>query len=130
MSKNSKNRLVWALQILLSLAFLAAGGSKLAGLEPMVKMFNSIGFGQWFRYLTGATEVLAAIFLIIPSLVGLGGLIIVCTMIVATFTHLFLIGGSPVPAIVLGLLGSVVFILRRDRLGPLQAIFPIPSLTR
>ena len=34
-----KNRLIWALQIVVALAFLGAGASKLASVEAMVSMF-------------------------------------------------------------------------------------------
>jgi hypothetical protein len=40
----------WALQGLAAVAFLAAGGSKLAAAPAMVEMFAKIGAGQWFRY--------------------------------------------------------------------------------
>jgi putative oxidoreductase len=126
MSTHLKNRSIWVLQILLALAFLAASGSKLAGVAPMVKMFDDIGFGQWFRVVTGLTEVAAALLLLTTGLAGLGGLVVLCTMLGATATHLFLIGGNPLPAITLGLLGGAVFILRRDQLGPLQALLPVP----
>ena len=43
----------WALKIVVALVFLAAGGSKLAGVEDMVAVFDQIGFGQWFRYVHG-----------------------------------------------------------------------------
>jgi putative oxidoreductase len=121
----TRNRVIWALQIVLALAFLASGGSKLAGVEAMTKMFDSIGFGQWLRFVTGLTELAAALLMLTPRLAGLGGLLVVGTMVGATATHVFLIGGSPVPAVVLGLLGGAVFILRRDRLGPFQALVPI-----
>ena len=46
------------LRILLSIAFLGAGGAKLAGVDMMVMTFDQIGWGQGFRYLTGAIEVI------------------------------------------------------------------------
>ena len=61
----------WVLRVVVGLAFLAAGGSKLAGAPAMVVMFAKIGFGQWFRILTGLLEVTAAIgylFLATPSM--------------------------------------------------------------
>ena len=92
---------LWILQILAASAFLLAGGLKLAGAEPMVSMFDKIGLGQWFRYLTGGLEVTGAILLLIPTTVVLGGALLVMTMLGAIATHLFVLGGSPVPAIVL-----------------------------
>jgi putative oxidoreductase len=95
------NIVLWILQILAASAFLLAGGLKLAGAEPMVAMFDKIGLGQWFRYLTGGMEVTGAILLLIPATVTLGGALLAVTMVGAIATHLFVLGGSPVPAIVL-----------------------------
>jgi len=92
---------LWILQILAAAAFLLAGGSKLAGVAPMVEMFDKIGLGQWFRYLTGGLEVTGALLLLIPTTVVLGGALLVVTMVGAIATHLFILGGSPAPAIVL-----------------------------
>src|SRR5438105_15215735 len=95
------NIVLWTLQILAAAAFLLAGGSKLAGVAPMVEMFDKIGIGQWFRYLTGGLEVTGAILLLIPTTVMFGGVLLVMTMVGAIATHLFVLGGSPAPAIVL-----------------------------
>ena len=95
------NTVLWVLQILAAAMFLLAGGLKLAGVEPMVALFETIGLGQWFRYLTGGLEVTGAILLLIPTTVVLGGALLVMTMLGAIATHLFVLGGSPVPAIIL-----------------------------
>ena len=47
------NVVLWILQVLGAAMFLMAGANKLAGNEQMVGMFDVIGIGQWFRYLTG-----------------------------------------------------------------------------
>ena len=95
------NIVLWILQILAAATFFTAGGSKLAGVAPMVEMFDKIGLGQWFRYLTGGIEVTGAILLLIPATVTLGGALLAVTMVGAIATHLFVLGGSPVPAIIL-----------------------------
>jgi uncharacterized membrane protein YphA (DoxX/SURF4 family) len=86
---------LWVLQILGAAVFFMAGLAKLSGDDHMVQVFDAIGIGQWFRYVTGATEVSSAIMLLIPALSGVGGLLLVATMIGAIITHLFIIGGSP-----------------------------------
>ena len=95
------NIVIWIVQILAAATFLLAGGSKLAGVEPMVAMFDKIGLGQWFRYLTGGLEVTGAILLLIPATGTLGGALLAVTMVGAIATHLFVLGGSAVPAIIL-----------------------------
>ena len=52
---------------LLTLAFVAAGLAKLAGADMMVATFDAIGVGQWFRYVTGAIELGAAVLLWVPG---------------------------------------------------------------
>ena len=107
-SSPTQRRIVWGLRILLALVFGAAGIAKLAGAPQMVQVFEAIGFGQWFRYVTGVVEVGGAVLLLVPATGFLGGLLMAVTMAFAVATHLVLIGGSPAPAIVLALLSAFV----------------------
>ena len=107
---------LWVVQIALAGLFLMAGGSKLAGAAAMVQLFDAIGIGQWFRYVTGAIEVGSAIALLVPALAPFGALALIPTMIGAIVTHLFIVGGSPVMAVVLLLGAAFVAWKRRDRL--------------
>jgi uncharacterized membrane protein YphA (DoxX/SURF4 family) len=104
-------------QVVLAGMFFLAGGSKLAGAVAMVALFDAVGVGQWFRYVTGGIEVVSAVALLVPALAPFGAAALVATMIGAIATHLFIIGGSPgVP--VLLLLGSLVIVwARRDQLS-------------
>src|SRR5438477_7364341 len=70
------NVVLWILQIGAAGMFLMAGFFKLSGDPRMVGMFEAIGFGQWFRYLTGSLEVLAAVLLLIPWLSGVGRFVV------------------------------------------------------
>lgn len=97
-----------AVKALLTLAFLMAGGAKLAGAEMMVQTFEAVGLGQWFRYVTGIIEVGAAILLWVPGLIGLGASLLAATMVGAVLAHLFILGPSALPAIVLGILSSYI----------------------
>ena len=109
---------LWIVQIALAGMFLLAGSSKLLGAPAMVGLFDAIGIGQWFRYLTGLIEVASALALFVPSIAVFGALALVATMVGAIATHLFIVGGSPaVPAILL--LGSVgvVWARRHQLLG-------------
>jgi uncharacterized membrane protein YphA (DoxX/SURF4 family) len=92
---------LWIVTVATAGMFLMAGWPKLAGAPEMVQTFEAIGVGQWFRYLTGTIEVVSAIALLIPSLALYGALALAATMVGAVFTHLVIVGGSPVPAIVL-----------------------------
>src|SRR5258706_10309073 len=84
MTRNGTNRqrgraaliALWLTQVALALMFLMAGGSKLAGAPAMVSLFDQIGVGQWFRYVTGIIEVTAGIALRIPSPAVLGSVLV------------------------------------------------------
>ena len=103
----------WVLQGLAAFAFLAAGGSKLAAAPAMVEMFAKIGAGQWFRYLTGALEVFGAVALFVPRAAFYGAVLLAIVMVGAIVTHLAVLGGSPVPALVLlAIVGTVAWLRR------------------
>ena len=103
----------WALQGLAALVFLAAGGSKLAAAPAMVEMFAKLGAGQWFRYLTGALEVLGAVTLLVPRAAFYGALLLATVMVGAIVTHVAVVGGSPIPALVLlAIVGAVAWLRR------------------
>jgi uncharacterized membrane protein YphA (DoxX/SURF4 family) len=114
-----KSVALWTLKGLLAAVFLSAGGAKLAGVPMMVENFQHIGFGQWFRYLIGALEVIGAIVILLPRLAAFGGVLLSCIMAGAIATHLLLIGGSAVPAIILLALSVLVVIAHRDQIDSL-----------
>jgi uncharacterized membrane protein YphA (DoxX/SURF4 family) len=104
------------LRILLTLAFVGAGGAKLAGVEMMVATFDQIGIGQGFRYVTGAVEVLGAALLWLPRRQVIGATVLGGTMVGAVLTHWFILGPSAAPAMVLGLLCAVVLYIYRAQI--------------
>ena len=105
---------LWVAQIALAAMFLFAGGSKLAGAPAMVNLFAAIGWGQWFRYVTGAIEVSAAVALLIPSAAPFGAILLVPTMLGAATANLFL-GQSPAAPLVLLLIAAAVAWARRNQ---------------
>lgn len=86
------------LAFLLGALLMAAGGTKLVGMEPHPEEFARFdlpGFSpRVARLAVGAVEVLAAILLVFAGLSGstalayLGGLLVVATMVGAIATHL------------------------------------------
>jgi hypothetical protein len=111
---------LWVVKILVALAFLAAGLAKLAGVPMMTGIFDTIGLGQWFRYVTGAIEVIGGILVLIPSLAAFGGLLLACTMAGGVITHLTVLPGSPIPAVILCALSAVIAWVHRDQLPGLS----------
>lgn len=101
------------LRVILTLAFIGAGGGKLVGVEMMIMTFDQIGFGQWLRYLTGLIEVLGVALLWIPRKQVIGAVLLGGTMVGAVITHWLILGPSAVPAIVLGLVCTAVIYIYR-----------------
>ena len=102
------NVVLWVLQIAAAGMFLMAGFLKLSGSAQLVELFEAIGIGQWFRYLTGTLEVSGAFLLLIPRTSGLGALMLAGIMICAVVTHVFIVGGSPMMAITLLVVTGIV----------------------
>jgi uncharacterized membrane protein YphA (DoxX/SURF4 family) len=109
------NVVLWVLQIAAAGMFLMVGFLKLSGDAQLVGLFEAIGLGQWFRYLTGTLEVAGAILLLIPRTSGLGALMLAGVMVGAVVTHVFIVGGNPWPAIILLVATGLVAWSRRQR---------------
>jgi putative oxidoreductase len=104
--------LLWVAQVVAAALSLMTGASKLRGAESMVALFDAIGIGQWFRYLTGAIEVVSAVLL--PSLAFFGALALACTMVGAILTNLFITGGTPgLPIVLLATTTAIAWARRR-----------------
>lgn len=105
-----------SLKCLLALTFSVAGFAKLAGVEMMILIYEQIGVGQWFRYVTAVIEIISAILLMLPGKQVYGAILLVCTMIGAVFAHLFILGPSALPAFALGALSTIVLYVHRNQL--------------
>jgi putative oxidoreductase len=112
---SGKVRLItmWILSGLLALAFLAAGGAKLAGAAAMVELFDKVGLGQWFRYFTGMLEVAGAIGLLISRYAFYAAILLALVMVGATIANLTVLGASPAPTVVLLVLSGIIVWLRK-----------------
>ena len=114
---------LWILRVVLGLAFLAAGGSKLAAAPAMVAVFAKIGFGQWFRILTGLLEVAGAIGLFLPRFAVHAASMLAVVMMDAIGFHLTGVGGNPVPPFVLLVLAIlIVWLGQRTSRSEVQSI--------
>jgi len=114
--RGAVNDLVWAFQILAAAQFFLTGLDKLGDAPPMVQLFEAVGFGQWLRYFTGTVEVSSAALLLMPPLAALGAALLAMTMIGALIAHATVLPFSPVKAIALLVMVSIVFVVRRREL--------------
>jgi putative oxidoreductase len=64
-------------------------------------------------------EVLGGLALLIPAAAPFGAILLACVMAGAVLTHLFLIPGSPLPALVLLLICLFIVWKRRERIQAL-----------
>ena len=72
--------ITWFLRILLGLLFLGIGIEKLTGTMGTIPFFNAIGWGQWFRYASGALDTVGALLVLVPRWTSYGALIITGTV--------------------------------------------------
>ncbi len=64
----------WAARVGIFALFLFFGAGKFTS-DPnasWVVLFKNVGFGQWFRYFTGALEIVGAFLVLIPQTVPVG----------------------------------------------------------
>jgi putative oxidoreductase len=85
----------------------------------MVNLFAAIGLGQWFRYVTGAIEISAAVALLIPSTAPFGAILLVATMFGATMANLFIVQSPVVPLVLLLVAAAIAW----TRLNQLRGVF-------
>jgi putative oxidoreductase len=106
---------LWVLKILVALAFAGAAFLKLSGNEKMVAEFAEIGLGQWFRYVTGALELGAAILLLVPRTAFLAALALMGICAGALVAQVVILHGDLVHVFVLGGLVALIAWLHRPR---------------
>jgi uncharacterized membrane protein YphA (DoxX/SURF4 family) len=112
-ARDSRSALTdWLLRGAIAAAFAMFGAEKFT--DQWVKLFGQIGIGQWFRYFTGAVEVLGGVLVLVPQTVTAGLALLACTMASASLIWVFLLG-QPANAIVTGAfcIGLVLFWLNR-----------------
>lgn len=90
--------LLHLLEFAMGALFLYLGGAKLLGSPAAVRLFHDIGWGQWFRYVTGVVEVTGGLLLVVPRLAGASALLLMTVMVVATGIELFVLHRPPVAA--------------------------------
>jgi uncharacterized membrane protein YphA (DoxX/SURF4 family) len=67
-----KSAAIFRFQVLMGLIFIAAGITKLAGADVMVRQFEVIGLGQWLRPFAGTMEIVGGLSLCVPRTGAIG----------------------------------------------------------
>src|ERR1700683_5104798 len=108
--RKGANIALWVLQSLLALAFVGAASGKLLGKPEMVALFEAVGVGRGFRYVTGFIELTSALLLVVPRTKFFGAALLSMVMVGAVLTHLFILHNAPIaPAVLLVLAGVVAW---------------------
>lgn len=71
---------VWVLRVTLGLAFLTIGVAQLTGTLHTVETFAAIGWGHWFRYVTGLLDIIGALLVLMPRWTWYGALLLAYTV--------------------------------------------------
>lgn len=105
-------RVAWTLQVALAAVFVFTASRKFMGHPVPVATVEALGTGQWLRIAIGVAELAGAIGLLVPRLAGLAASCLALLMLGAVGTHLLVVGGSAVPALVLLAASAAVASLR------------------
>jgi putative oxidoreductase len=84
----------WILRAGIALMFVVFGAEKFpaGGDSNWVKFFAQVGAGQWFRYFTGAIEILGGVLVLIPWTATAGLALLASTMAGAVLILVFVLG--------------------------------------
>lgn len=106
---------VWviALRLAVTLGFAVHGIAELAGAPMMVTTFETLGVGQWLRYLTGLIEIGGAL-LLSTRFRTIGAASLCATAVCAVGAHVLVVDGMVLPALILALLsGSLLYFMSK-----------------
>jgi uncharacterized membrane protein YphA (DoxX/SURF4 family) len=117
MARKRRQTLLLVARLLMALVFLAEGADKFSSSRLWIRVFNEIGWGQWFRYFTGVVEIIGALLLLVPLTAWVGAALLICTMLGALMVHLFVmgVGRQTIAVVVLMSILTVVAVGSRRR---------------
>jgi putative oxidoreductase len=98
--------LTWLPRIALAIVFVFAGALKFSDQSLYVGIFDQIGVGDWFRYLTGVIELGGGLMLLVPRAAAVGFILNGCAM--AGAVAFWVLNGNPGAAMVPGVLLALV----------------------
>ena len=101
---------IWMVRILLFAVFLFEGLDKFGSRRLWIRIFEQIGWGQWFRYFTGVVETAGAVAMVIPALTPAAVMLLGSAMTGALLTHVLVVGVGPQSVIVTVLLGLILVV--------------------
>jgi putative oxidoreductase len=115
-ASRSKTIILWILRILIAALFLFAAFMKLTGQPTMIEEFNTIGLGQWFRYLTGLLEVAGGIAILVPPVSVFGAILLLAVDAGAFVAQVAILHADWIHTIVIGAVLATVIYLQRHQI--------------
>lgn len=112
---NATNIFLWVLQVIGAVVFCLVGVAKIVGTEGEMELFRTLGWGQWFRFLTGGLELMGAAMLLFPAGVRLGAVLLALVMAGATMAHLMVLHTSPTLPMTLLVMMAIVALGRHKK---------------
>jgi uncharacterized membrane protein/uncharacterized membrane protein YphA (DoxX/SURF4 family) len=108
---------VWMMRVALASIFIVVGFVKIPGsIHPMwVRLFERIGFGQWFRYFTALVEIVGGMLMIVPSATLVSAVLLASAMVGALLVHIFVIGVGAQTVVVFALLTGIIAVMWHHR---------------
>src|SRR5215472_12586492 len=117
---------VWVVDVLVALLFLAVGVPKILGLETNFFQFAAMrGFPDWIRIVVGVCEIIGAICLLIPRISGYAAFLLAMLMIPAAITQAM----SGEPGIYIPIVLFFVLLILAERRNPTVVRSTLRSLT-
>jgi putative oxidoreductase len=106
--------LAWAARVSVVAAFVFIGATKFNDnpRSEWVRIFEQIGWGQWFRYFTGAVQVAGALLMLTPWTLTIGAFLLACTMVGAAIVDIVVVhavGYALLPLVLLGIIVATWF---------------------
>jgi len=105
---------LWIMRVLMAALFLFAGLAKLSGQQMMIDEFATLPGGQALRYLTGLLEVVGGVAVLVPSVSGLGAILLLAVDVGAFFAQIFFLHEDWIHPIVIGAILVALIYLQRD----------------
>ncbi len=106
----------WLLRGAVGFVFASLGWEKITAKPDTMwfTLFAHIGWGQWFRYFTGALQIAGGILMVMPRTAPIGTFILASTMAGAILFHLFVLG-DPFSSVIPALLFLAIVTIGRRR---------------
>jgi putative oxidoreductase len=98
-------------RVLLAVVFIYVGTLKLLpGGGMWIRLFDQIGIGQWFRFVTAGVEILAGSLMLFPTWSTAGAMLAIASMVGALVVHATVTGFGPQTVAVSILMAGSAFV--------------------